>query len=80
MKTPHTQKFLIPLTALIAGSVAFAARLPDDVSINKLGTYSTGIFSDEVSGAEISAHDPKSQRLFVVNGADSLAVARAVLA
>ena len=33
-----------------------------------LGTYRTGSYN--VSAAEIAAHDPQTQRLFVVNGAD----------
>jgi 2',3'-cyclic-nucleotide 2'-phosphodiesterase/3'-nucleotidase/5'-nucleotidase len=33
-----------------------------------LGTYRTGKY--ELSAAEIAAHDPRTQRLFVVNGAD----------
>lgn len=71
MKQPPITRTLLSLSALVAGSLAVEARQPDTLNISKLGTYSTGIFSDEVSGAEISAHDPKSQRLFVVNGAQN---------
>lgn len=71
MKNLSTSKTLVSLAALLAGSYAMAARESDSLNISKLGTYSVGIFSDEASGAEISAHDPKSQRLFVVNGAQN---------
>ncbi|NQU25441.1 MAG: bifunctional metallophosphatase/5'-nucleotidase, partial [Candidatus Nealsonbacteria bacterium] len=36
------------------------------VSINPIGTYETGIYDE--GAAEIVAHDPVTQRLFVVNG------------
>jgi hypothetical protein len=71
MKKLSTSKTFVSLAALLASSYAMAAREPDSLNISKLGTYSVGIFSDVVSGAEISAHDPKSQRLFVVNGAQN---------
>jgi hypothetical protein len=35
------------------------------ITINPIGTYATGIFDQ--SAAEIVAHDPESQRLFIVN-------------
>lgn len=35
------------------------------ITINPIGTYATGIFDQ--SAAEIVAHDPETQRLFVVN-------------
>lgn len=39
------------------------------IQLSPLGTYKSGIFDG--SGAEIVAHDPNTQRLFVVNGAES---------
>ncbi len=39
-----------------------------DPVLNVLGTYRSGIY--DRSAAEIPAHDPRSQRLFVVNAAD----------
>ena len=50
-------------TALLA--LPLAAQ---DPSLTVLGTFRTGKF--DVGAAEISAHDPRTQRLFVVNGAD----------
>lgn len=41
----------------------------DAITITKLGTYDSGIFDE--SAAEIVAHDPKTQRLFVTNAEDS---------
>jgi hypothetical protein len=38
---------------------------PPAIAIAPLGTYATGVFAE--SAAEIVAHDPRSQRLFVVN-------------
>lgn len=40
------------------------------VAISPLGSYQTGLF--EQSAAEIVAHDPASQRLFVVNAASGM--------
>ena len=39
------------------------------ITLSPIGTFSTGIFDD--SAAEISAYDPETQRLFVVNGANT---------
>jgi 2',3'-cyclic-nucleotide 2'-phosphodiesterase / 3'-nucleotidase / 5'-nucleotidase len=60
--------------SLVAASLAVAftptaAEPPQpDLTLVPLGTYSTGIF--DTSAAEIVAHDPASQRLFVVNFAE----------
>jgi 2',3'-cyclic-nucleotide 2'-phosphodiesterase / 3'-nucleotidase / 5'-nucleotidase len=60
--------------SLVAASLAVAftptaAEPPQpDFTLVPLGTYSTGIFDQ--SAAEIVAHDPSSQRLFVVNFAE----------
>lgn len=51
--------------ALGVHSPASADKTPHPLSIEPLGSYASGIF--EQSGAEIVAHDPKTQRLFVVN-------------
>ena len=48
-----------------AHAVAAPAASPFAISIEPIGTYATGIF--DKSSAEIVAHDPKTQRLFVVN-------------
>jgi hypothetical protein len=56
-----------------AHAVAAPAASPFAISIERLGTYATGIFDQ--SAAEIVAHDPKTQRLFVVNAqADAIDV------
>lgn len=39
------------------------------IELNVLGTYASGIFDE--SAAEIVAHDPANQRLFVINANDS---------
>jgi len=55
--------------SLAVGHAQFAqaapAKSPFAISIEPIGTYATGIF--DRSSAEIVAHDPKTQRLFVVN-------------
>jgi hypothetical protein len=50
---------------IAAPAFAAPAASPFAISIEPVGTYATGIF--EESAAEIVAHDPKTQRLFVVN-------------
>ncbi|MDT8424912.1 MAG: hypothetical protein RQ733_02960 [Methyloprofundus sp.] len=45
------------------------AAKPFKLDLNPIGTYATGTF--DKSAAEIVAHDPKSQRLFVVNAKSS---------
>lgn len=42
-----------------------AAAVSAQIVLTPIGTYSTGIFAE--GGAEIVAHDPVTQRLFVVN-------------
>ena len=48
-------------------TVAILVAVPalSQISLQPLGTYATGIFDD--GAAEIVAHDPATQRLFVVN-------------
>ena len=48
-----------------------AKEQTDTLHFSTLGSYSAGIFSSNISAAEIVAHDRKSQRLFVVNGAQN---------
>jgi DNA-binding beta-propeller fold protein YncE len=50
---------------LAAHGWAAAAASPFTIRIEPLGTYASGIFNQ--SGAEIVAHDKKTQRLFTVN-------------
>jgi DNA-binding beta-propeller fold protein YncE len=50
---------------IAAPAFAAPAASPFAISIEPIGTYATGIF--DKSSAEIVAHDPKTQRLFVVN-------------
>jgi 2',3'-cyclic-nucleotide 2'-phosphodiesterase/3'-nucleotidase/5'-nucleotidase len=51
--------------ALISFSGRPDAAADKDITLQPLGTYLTGIFND--SASEIVAHDPGTQRLFVVN-------------
>ncbi|MBE2214183.1 MAG: esterase-like activity of phytase family protein [Opitutaceae bacterium] len=74
MNTTHT--LVVSLACLgMATDVLADGRRADRpapaLEIERLGTYAAGIFGDEISGAEISAHDPRTQRLFVVNGAQN---------
>lgn len=55
---------IVSFLALIFGNVAFA-----QVDLVPLGTFSTGVFDG--GAAEIPAYDPKTNRVFVVNAADS---------
>lgn len=69
-------------SALLVGALALALAVPaaagaapglrgrhrPQVALGVLGTYATGIYDE--SAAEVVAHDPGTQRLFVVNGAD----------
>src|SRR5687768_14193471 len=54
----------LPITLLLAVTSAVPAAA---VTLKPIGTYATGAFN--AGAAEIVAHDPLSQRLFVVNGA-----------
>jgi DNA-binding beta-propeller fold protein YncE len=55
-------------TVGIAGPVTATAAAPS-VTLEVLGTYASGAFDE--SAAEIVAHDPRTQRLFVVNANDA---------
>ncbi len=61
--------FLALLLAFI-GLMAPTARIQAQaIEITPIASYQTGIFAD--GAAEIVAHDARTQRLFVVNGADA---------
>src|SRR5262245_1574625 len=60
------RSWLAPIVGSIVLPITSAAAA---VNLNYLGGYNSGVF-DAVGaggGAEISAHDPETQRLFVVN-------------
>ena len=63
------KRTLLAASILVACSGAFAEK-DKSVTLEVLGTYESGIFDD--SAAEIVAHDPANQRLFVINSADSV--------
>lgn len=64
---------VLALTALALAPVdamAEAGNRPDrTLSLSVLGRYHSGLFDQ--GGAEIVAHDPETQRLFVINAADA---------
>src|SRR6187455_1669577 len=45
-----------------------AAALPQ-IALTPIGTYASGIF--DAGGSEITAHDPLTQRLYVVNSREA---------
>src|SRR4029079_839415 len=52
--------------ALIGGTMcSVAAPAAHNIELTAVGSYASGIFNQ--SGAEIVAHDPVTQRFFVVN-------------
>lgn len=55
------QLALLPILATCLGTPAALA----EINLTPLGTYTTGVF--EEGAAEIVAHDPGTQRLFVIN-------------
>ena len=57
------------LSSLLTTGSAHPDRAPVSISLGQIGRYSTGVFG--AGAAEIVAHDPRTQRLFVVNGASS---------
>jgi DNA-binding beta-propeller fold protein YncE len=63
-------KWTIPMwTALFLATVASHAHAaplePRNIGLTPIGSYASGIFDE--AGAEIVAHDPVTQRLYVVN-------------
>jgi hypothetical protein len=55
----------LSLVILLAASTAATATGLNGIKLDPIGTYASGLF--EVGAAEIVAHDPKTQYLFVVN-------------
>ena len=53
--------FAVCLSLIVLNSVAMA-----QINLQPLGTYESGLFDE--SASEIVAHDPNTQRLYVVNG------------
>ncbi|MGQ4268389.1 choice-of-anchor I family protein [Nocardiopsis changdeensis] len=53
------------LSVALTGTAAHAGERADGAPLAPLGTYSTGAFDQ--AAAEIVAHDPRTQRLYVVN-------------
>ena len=69
MKKISYDKFLpiYILTIVLFSQPALAAK--SGVQLRVLGSYATGVYDE--GAAEIAAHDPLTQRLFVVNGSAS---------
>ncbi len=65
MKTKVLLILSIMITASLFSNSVFSKELID---LQPIGTYATGIFAE--GAAEIVAHDPATQRLFVTNGYD----------
>lgn len=55
-------------TIITSASSAQAILSVGEVQFNLIGRYETGTFTNGDGAAEIVAHDPGTQRLFVVNG------------
>lgn len=64
-----TGLYTLVLSILLTSITSTIAAARPAVELRLLGTYATGIFN--AGAAEIVAHDPLTQRLFVVNGANS---------
>jgi hypothetical protein len=60
----HRCAILSVLASTLGGSL-FAAPSVHHIKLSPIGTYESGIFAQ--GAAEIVAHDPATQRLFVVN-------------
>jgi hypothetical protein len=61
MKTSAVRLLAMAVLCALAPASTFAA----DIELTPIGTYASGIFAE--GGAEIVAHDPLTQRLYVVN-------------
>lgn len=55
----------VAVLALLCNGVSFARAAQPGITLTPIGTYASGIWN--AGGAEIVAHDPGKQRLFVVN-------------
>lgn len=62
-------KLLATVLLVVISSSSFALAARPSVELRFVGTHATGIFG--LGAAEIVAHDPETQRLFVVNGGNS---------
>lgn len=73
-----TTRFSRLLAATLALSLGFSVRIApaadsgrpmkssrETIELRPIGTYASGIFDE--GGAEIVAHDPQNQQLFVIN-------------
>lgn len=71
--TPAKRRLVLPFLTLLVAAIGLMAAAPraeaQALQLTPIGSYQTGIFAD--GAAEIVAHDPRTQRLFVVNGADA---------
>lgn len=56
------------LSIAMATAFAYAAQKENIVTLLPIGTYQSGVFN--AGAAEIVAHDPETQTLFVINAAD----------
>ena len=65
MSTHHLMRTTFAVLALSATAFAALANAQSSIQLAKIGDYSHGGF--DVGASEIVAHDPESQRLFVVN-------------
>lgn len=68
LSRPRTAALALALSAALVapfGSSLATAAPGDDVTLSPLGTFATGAFDEGAS--EIVAHDPATQRVFVVN-------------
>jgi hypothetical protein len=68
MKDFKLAPFLFALIIFLVG-IRTAPADHRNISLTLIGTYASGIFDQ--GGAEIVAHDPRMQRLFVVNARDA---------
>jgi hypothetical protein len=60
----RTIQLTLTLTGLMAAATASSANPPHRITLTPIGTYASGVFDQ--GAAEIVAHDPKTQRHFVV--------------
>jgi hypothetical protein len=68
MKTSFASLSLISL--LMANAFASGDHSPDRIQLKPIGSYASGIFG--AGAAEIVAHDPRTQYLFVVNASNAV--------
>ena len=64
MKNLWIASALFASTLMLVGVDTISAN-QKSISLTPIGTYASGIYA--LGGAEIVAHDPRTQRLFVVN-------------